>query len=142
MTDFLHTLFTAGVGDTEVWAPLILRVALGIGLIVHGYPKLFKTFGQFTGYVASLKWPAPKLFAVFAGITEFGGGLLLVAGLCVKPIALIVAVYFLLVILTAHRAQKFVGGWELPYLYLIGVAALWAMNSPGALALETIIFNR
>ena len=142
MTELLQTLFSSGVGDTEVWAPLILRLGFGLGLVAHGYPKLFKTFGNFSGYVASLKWPVPKLFAVLAGITEFLGGLFLAAGLLVKPVALIVAIYFVLVILTAHRGQKFQSGWELPYLYLVGMLGLWAMNSSGALSIESVLFGR
>lgn len=139
--EWLRTLFIGGVGETEVWAPLILRLSLGIALLMHGYPKLFKTFGQFTGYVATLKWPAPKLVALLAGSVEFIGGLLLVAGLLVKPAALIVAIYFILVILSAHRGQKFINGWELPFWFLVGALTLWAMNDPGILALDSVIYN-
>lgn len=137
--DLLRTLFVGGVGDAESWAPLILRVGLGLALISHGYPKLFKTFGQFSGYVASLKWPAPKLFALLAGLTEFAGGILLVLGLLTKPVALIVAVYFLLTILTAHKGQKFQGGWELAFMYLLGALALWALNTSGPWSLASLL---
>ena len=133
--ELLRTLFIQGVGDTEMWASLILRVGLGLALISHGYPKLFKTFGQFSGYVASLKWPAPKLFALLAGLTEFAGGILLALGLWTKPVALIVAVYFLLTILTAHKGQKFQSGWELAFMYLLTALTLWALNSSGIWAL-------
>lgn len=140
MMDFLRTIFVGGVGDTEVWAPLILRVALGLGLLVHGVPKL-KTFAQFTGYVASLKWPVAKLFATLAVVAEVGGGVLLMLGLFIKPTAAILALYFLFVILTAHRKQGFVRGWELPFLYFVGVLALWALNSSGAVALSSVFFG-
>lgn len=139
--EWFRTLFIGGVGDTEVWAPLILRLGLGVALLIHGYPKLFKTFGQFSGYVASLKWPAPKLVALLAGVIEFLGGLLILIGLLVKPASLIVAIYFILVILSAHRGQKFVSGWELPFWYLVGALTLWAMNDPGILALDSVILN-
>ncbi len=132
--DFIQTLFTPGVGNTEVWAPLVLRVGLGLGLLAHAVPK-FKTFEQFKGYVASLKLPAPKLFAVLAVCMEFFSGLFLIAGLFVKPAAILVAVYFAIVIFTAHRGHKFYNGWELAYLYLVGSLALWAMNSSGAMAI-------
>jgi len=137
--DFIRALLVSGQGDTEMWAPLILRLGLGLALISHGYPKLFKTFGQFSGYVASLKWPAAKLFALLAGLVEFGGGLLLVVGLLTKAAALVVAVYFLLVILTAHRGQKFQQGWELAFMYLVGALALWLLNDPGVLAIDQLL---
>ena len=133
--DFLQTLFTSGMGNTEVWAPFVLRVGFGLGLLQHALPK-WKTFDQFKGYVGSLKWPAPTLFAHLARLTETLGSVLLVLGLFVKPVSLGLVCYFLLVIFTAHRGQKFYGGWELAYLYLIGSLALWAMNSSGAMALN------
>lgn len=142
MTEFIRTLFVSGAGDTVLWAPFILRLALGFGLITHGYPKLFKTFGQFSDYVASLKWPAPKLFAVLAGVIEFVGPLLVIVGLFTKGTALIITVYFVLVILSAHKGQKFQGGWELSYLYLAGAFALWAMNDAGVWALDSFLFVR
>ena len=142
MTEFIRTLFVSGAGDTALWAPFILRLGLGLGLITHGYPKLFKTFGQFSGYVASLKWPAPKLFAALAGLIEFIGPLLLIVGLFTKGAALITALYFILMIFSAHKGQKFQGGWELSYLYLIGVLGLWAMNDSGVWALDSFLFAR
>src|SRR3989338_118886 len=135
--EFIRTLFVVGVGDTELWAPFIVRVGLGLAMLTHGYPKLFKNFGQFSGYVASLKWPAPKLFAALAAIAEFGGGLALVVGFMVKPVALLLAIYMALVILSAHKGQKF-SAWELAFLYFIAFLALWAMNHPGIFALDNI----
>lgn len=142
MTEFFRALFVSGAGDTVLWAPFVLRLGLGLGLITHGYPKLFKTFGQFSGYVASLKWPAPKLFAVLAGVVEFLGPILLIVGLFTKGTALLIAAYFVLVILSAHKGQKFQDGWERAYLYLIGAFALWAMNDSGVWALDSFLFVR
>lgn len=132
--DFLQAIFNTGVGDTEAWAPFILRVGLGLGLLAHALPK-WKTFEQFKGYVATLKWPAPVLFAHLARLTETVGSIFLVLGILVKPVAAVLVAYFALVIFTAHRGQKFQSGWELAYLYLVGLLGLWAMNSAGAIAL-------
>ncbi|MBI2552735.1 DoxX family protein [Candidatus Uhrbacteria bacterium] len=140
MTEVLNTLFVSGQGNFSEWAPFILRVGLGLGLISHGYPKLFKNFAQFSGYVASLKWPAPRIFALLAGLLEFAGSLLLIVGLFVHPVALLLAGYFILVMLSAHRGQKFQQGWELAFLYFVGMLALWAINEDGAWALASIMF--
>lgn len=140
--DILRFLLVPGSGDTEMWTSLVLRVGLGLGMAIHGYPKLFKTFGQFSGYVTSLKWPAPKLFAALAVVTEFFGGLFLVIGFLVKPISAVTVVYFLLVILTAHKGQKFASGWELPFMYLLAALALWTLGDSGFLALDNAVFGR
>lgn len=138
MSEVWTTLFASGQGLLGEWAPFILRVGLGFGLLTHGYPKLFKDFGQFSGYVASLKWPAPKLFAFLAAILEFVGALLLIVGLFVHPVALLLAGYFILVMLSAHRGQKFQKGWELAFLYFVGMLALWAIDEAGVWALSSV----
>src|SRR3989338_9823140 len=106
--ELFQILFTPGMGNTEVWAPFILRVGLGLGLLMHALPK-WKTFDQFKGYVVSLKWPAPTIFAHLARLAETLGSIFLVLGICVKSVSLGLVLYFLLVILTAHRGQKFYG---------------------------------
>ena len=136
--ELLRTLFMSGAGDTETWAPFVLRVAFGFGLLAHALPK-WKTFEQFQGYVAALKWPAPVLFAQLARLAETVGSILLIVGLLVKPTSAVLAAYFLLVILTAHRGQKFKDGWELSFLYFAGALALWTMNGAGVLALGTLV---
>lgn len=136
--EFLRTLFVLGVGETELWAPFVLRVAWGFGLLAHGLPK-WKNYQQFSGYVTSLKWPLPKLFARLAMFAETVGGVLLILGLFVKPVAAILVIYYLLVILTAHRGQKFVDGWELPFLYFAAALALWVLNDPGVFALDSLL---
>jgi len=60
-------------------ALLLLRVALGVVFIYHGYPKLF-THTRQTMYALTHEDGLPAYFAYIAGVIEFGGGALLVAG--------------------------------------------------------------
>lgn len=64
------------------WAPLPLRVALGIGLMLHGGIKLFAEGGHenIAHLVAQLGAPGPDLFAWVVGLVEFGGGLGILLG--------------------------------------------------------------
>lgn len=59
------------------WAPLPLRVALGIGLMIHGGIKLFVAGGhENISYLAGqLGTPFPNLMGWIIGCVEFFGGL-------------------------------------------------------------------
>lgn len=70
---------------------LVLRVVFGGFLAVHGTQKLFGWFGGFgwhgtSTYFESMGYHPGTLFATMAGVTELGGGLLLLLGL-VTPLA-------------------------------------------------------
>ena len=70
------------------WAPLALRIPIGIIFVAHGAQKLFGAFGGYglegTGqFMDSLGLSPGYLMALLAGAAEFFGGLalLLLAGL-------------------------------------------------------------
>lgn len=63
-------------------ALLILRIALGVVFIAHGYDRWFITgMVETTGQFSALGIPQPKLSAYLAGVVELLGGGLLVVGL-------------------------------------------------------------
>ena len=72
---------------------LIMRIGLGLYIAAHGWGKVWAggtpgPSSQFVTTVGNLGFPQPTLFAWGAGITEFGGGLLLALGLLTRPVAL------------------------------------------------------
>jgi len=116
---------------------LFLRVVLGAIMAAHGAQKLFGWFGgggprgTAEGF-AHLRFRAPLLFALAAGLAEFGGGLLLAAGLLTPLAALAIAVVMLNAIGTVHWPNGFWnsrGGYE---FNLLVVAAAVAMAATGA----------
>lgn len=64
------------------WAPLPLRLALGVGLMTHGGIKLFVPGGHenIAHLVAQLGVPVPDLVGWAAGLVEFFGGLGILLG--------------------------------------------------------------
>ena len=102
---------------------LILRVGLGLALaFAHGWGKIPPAEG-FVGFVGSLGFPAPVLFAWLAGLAEFAGGLLLAIGLFTRPAAIFVTVHFLFVVFVAHAGDTF-GDRELSVIFLIWAVTL------------------
>lgn len=89
------------------WAPLALRLPVGIIFAAHGAQKLFGWFGGY-GLTGTAQWMesiglAPGLLMVLlAGGAEFFGGLALIVGLLVRPAALALSVAMLVAIFTVH----------------------------------------
>lgn len=125
---------------------LILRLILGLIVAAHGAQKLFGWFNGpgLDGFAAGLErlgvrpgWP----WALIAGVVEFGGGLMVAAGLLTPVAALFVAGDLLVAILTVHIAKGFWntdGGFEFPLALIGGMVAL-SLVGPGRLAIDTVI---
>ncbi len=79
-------------------AKLILRLALGIIFVLHGYGKLFgghPGMEAFTGMVAGMGFPAPTVFAYAAALSEFVGGICVIVGLGTRYAASAIAIVML-----------------------------------------------
>jgi len=86
---------------------LPLRVGAGVIFAAHGAQKLFGWFGGYglegtAGWMASIGLEPGFLMAVMAGSAEFIGGLLLIAGLLVRPAALMLAITMIVAVVTVH----------------------------------------
>ena len=87
--------------------PLALRIYLAPIFILAGTNKLSNV--ENVGYwFASLGIPAPELMAWLAGLTELIGGVLLIAGLAVRWIAVPLMVTMVVAATTAHWEN----GWH------------------------------
>jgi len=112
-------------------AHLILRVVLGILFIAHGYPKLFKNFSEFAGWLESLGFRPAKFWAFVAGAVEFFGGILLVLGLWVPVVGILLALEMLVAMWKVKWGKVGLtdaGGWELDLIYLAVAFALVLMG--------------
>ena len=73
---------------------LVLRLALALIFLYHGYPKLTHPTEQMREFFTSHGFPV--YFVGLAGIIECFGALLLAAGLFTRPAAMVLAAIFLL----------------------------------------------
>lgn len=107
---------------------LLLRVAVGVLMLLHGVFKLSNGIGGITGMVQGAGLPAVLAYGVYVG--EVLAPLLMIIGLWTRPAALVVAVNMVVAIALAHGAQLLSltqqGGWalELQGLYLFGALAV------------------
>lgn len=126
------------------WEPLtllVLRCALAMVFIYHGYPKLFGGTARFVESFQAIGLPA--YFVYVAGAIEFFGGLALALGLF-TPVA---GLLLLLDMATAMRKYNFNEGiyavreYELPLI--LGLASLAvAATGGGPFSLDRLIFLR
>ena len=124
MTDYNNTRSTSLVQRVlttdDNWAPLALRLAVGIIFVAHGAQKLFGWFGGYglegTGqFFGSIGLNPGYLMALLAGAAEFFGGLALILGLLVRPAAAALAFAMLVAIFSVHFSKGFFldkGGYE------------------------------
>lgn len=120
--------------DPQDAAKLLLRVALGLLILLHGIGKLNGGIGFVTAAVAKAGLPSALGYLVYVG--EIVAPLLLIAGAWTRVAALVVAVNMVVAVLLVHSGELLslskTGGWaiELQALYL-GVALAVALLGAG-----------
>jgi putative oxidoreductase len=113
---------------------LILRLALALSMIVHGYQKVMPhgALNHFAHYVVTLG--LPHWLGYVSAYTEFVGGMLLVIGLLTRFAAAMIAINMLVALFTVGIHQGFG-----IYNYIIALAAIAIMlvvYGAGAMALD------
>ncbi|MDQ0015698.1 DoxX family protein [Variovorax sp. LT1R20] len=107
---------------------LVLRLALGILILLHGVAKVTKGVDGIGGMLASHGLPAFLAYGVYVG--EILAPALLIVGLFTRPAAVIVAINMLVAIWLVHRkdlgAINGQGGWalELQGMFLFAAISL------------------
>lgn len=136
---------SAGLRD---WAALILRLALGVTFILHGYPKLFPDGpAGFAGFVRSLGFPAPLVLAWIVSLLEVGGGAAMILGVLVRYVGALFVIEMLVTALYVKmsRGVAFIAqggtGWELDIL-LGTIALAIVLIGPGAYSLDAAARSR
>ncbi len=127
------------------FAEPMVRIAAGLILVPHGAQKLFGWFGGYgleaTGQFFAAKLGLPASFALLAGLIEFGGGLLLAAGLATRAAAALVTGLMAVAVVHVHLGAGFFwtsGGYEYPLLWGI-VALSFAIRGGGRYSVDALI---
>ena len=125
MLNFLHAPPVRGATHAAA------RMLIGLLFMQHGAQKLFGMFGG--NQVESL-------FGLMglAGVMEFFGGLLVVAGLWTAPVAALLALQMLVAYFMAHAGQGLIpveNNGELALLYMAAFAFL-AVSRSGPASLD------
>ena len=118
---------------------LVLRLALGILILLHGIAKLMNGIAPIEGMVTAMGLPGVVAYGVYAG--EVLGPLLLIVGFHARIGAVLIAVNMLFAFALAHTHELASltgsGGWalELQGMFLFGAIAL-ALTGPGRISVN------
>lgn len=119
---------------------LALRLVLGLMLAAHGAQKLLDLRTTAAGF-AHLRYRAPLVFALIAGLTELGAGLLFAAGFLTPLAALGLTAIMINAAAVAHWRAGFwnhKGGFEFNLL-ILAVAVAVVTTGPGAFSLDALL---
>jgi putative oxidoreductase len=142
----MKTLINKITTSTTGLDTLPLRVGAGVIFAAHGAQKLFGWFGGYglegtAGWMASIGLEPGLLMATMAGGAEFIGGLFLIAGLLVRPAALVLAITMLVAIATVHLQNGFFladNGYEFG-LVLLAVSIGLVFRGAGSLSADRVL---
>jgi putative oxidoreductase len=122
----MQTTTSTQITSTDDTGKLILRAALAIILLFHGYAKLTGGIGFVGDMLAKAGAPAALGYLVYVG--EVIAPLMILAGIFTRPAALVVAINMVVAVLLVHTGQFFTlgqtGGWALELQGMFFVAAL------------------
>src|SRR5258708_29031802 len=112
---------------------LVVRIALGLIFLAHGYPKLVRPNLEMQHMFAQHGLPAQ--FVYVAGILESFGGALLVLGLFTRPSAMLLAIEMGVAIWKVHSTGGILAIhlYEFPFA-LVAACVARATVDPGALS--------
>ncbi len=121
---------------------LVLRIALGIIFIAHGYPKLahLRSGAQMQSFF--VEHGLPGYFLYISGVLEtFGGGLLLL-GLFTRPVALLLGIEMCVAIWKVHSGRGYlaVHDYEFPLTLATACFALATIGA-GLISLDKPLFE-
>ena len=120
---------------------LAVRIAVGVALMMHGWPKIQNPLV----WMGAEGPPGPLQAA--AAVAEFVGGGALVLGLLTRLFALVIAITMATAAGMVHfpAGDPFVGkpgspSWELAGVYF-AVAILFLLAGPGRISLDALLFG-
>lgn len=120
---------------------VILRIVVGIIFVAHGIPKLTGGIEATADMFGSLSIPAPVIAAWLIALLESLGGLMLIVGFFVTPVALLLSIHMLVGIILVHAPNGFYvigsgqGGVEFSLLLIASLLAL-VLCGPGLAAID------
>lgn len=138
------------------WAPLFLRLVIGLGFMVHGWAKLSRGPNKFAALLAWIGVPFPHFMAWLTTCTELVTGFAMFIGAFVTLVSIPMIIVLLVALVTVHLRYGFssintIGlnpvtgpifgppGMETDLLYIGGLILLALGTGAGALSIDRLL---
>lgn len=117
---------------------IVLRFALALVFVFHGWPKLFGNPHQYAEMFEKMGFANGTSYAI--GALEVFGGALLAVGFFTRPIALLLAIEMGVAIWKVHSSKGYLAVGEYEFALICGAASLaLATGGPGILSLDHLL---
>jgi putative oxidoreductase len=139
------------------WAPVPLRLAMGLGFLAHGWAKWSRGPAGFGNLLQQIGLPLPGLTAWAVTILELAGGFALIIGAFVAIVSIPLIISMFVAMITVHfrygfSSIKTIGltadgpvfgppGYEINLLYIAGLLALVLIGA-GPLSVDRLLRRR
>jgi len=90
----------------EKWGLFVLRLAVGVIFLYHGWGKL-TNMDATIGFFSSMSFPAAAFWAYLVALSEFLGGLAVILGIWVRFAAKVLFIIMVIAVLTVHLKGGF-----------------------------------
>ena len=138
----MRTLSLAPMARLAGFAPLVVRVIVGVIMFAHGLQKLVQVGpGNFGGFLGQLGVPLPGLMGYVVTLVEVVGSLLLIIGLFSRLAALLLTIDLVVAILLVKVGVGFLSpqgggpGAELDLALIAGFLVI-LFAGPGRLSVD------
>jgi putative oxidoreductase len=120
---------------------LLLRCALALIFIYNGYQKYVHGIAGVQAYMTGMG--LPTFFAYVAIALELGGGVLLLAGLATRPVAILLAGEMVVAVWKAHMGHGISAVPQYEFAMITGAACFaLATTGAGSASLDAMLFGR
>jgi putative oxidoreductase len=135
-------MFERVMSRYEPYAPLALRIVLGLIFLAHGAQKLFGAFGGYgisgtAQFFEQIGISPGTFWAAVVGLVEFVGGLAVLVGVLTRYAAMLLAINMLAAVLWVHLPNGFFlpKGFEYAFV-LLGANLTLLIGGAGELSLD------
>ncbi len=135
-------MFSKQLSKYKEWAPVILRIILGIAFILHGWPK-WQNIDGVVGFFATLGSPAFMAYVV--AFVELVGGIAILLGIFTRYASALIAIDMIGATWLVKSKVGFIAqgacGAELDLAFLAIALSLMLLGA-GKLSLEKALFKK
>lgn len=142
MTTNRDLLILDSLGRFADLGMLFLRVLTGAFLVYGVVDNVASAerMAEFSVFLGSNNFPAPRLMAPLSVYTQLFCGVALMLGILTRWAGIVIAVHFVIALIMVHWSQDFRGWW--PAVVLVGIGFQFALTGAGRVSIDALVATK